>query len=75
MDIRNLLSYSVLISYVPLEITNSHKQNGFEMKVLILVLIPDLHSIIVPQYLQIFNQRPKISIDAIPRLLCPRYQS
>jgi hypothetical protein len=34
-----------------------------------LVLIPDLHSIIVSQLLQIFNQRPKLSVDIIPRLL------
>jgi hypothetical protein len=45
------------------------------MKVLTLVLIPDLHSIIVPQHLQIFNQIPEISVDVIPRLLWPRYQS
>jgi hypothetical protein len=36
-------------------ITNSLKQNGFETKVLTLVLILDLHSIVVPQLLQIFN--------------------
>jgi hypothetical protein len=31
-------------------ISNSHKQNGFETKVLTLVLIPNLHFIIVPQF-------------------------
>jgi hypothetical protein len=40
-----------------------------------LVLIPDLHSIIVPQHLQILNQRPELSVDIIPRLLWPGYQS
>jgi hypothetical protein len=50
------------------------KQNGFQLKVLMLVLIPDLHSVVVPQLLQIFNQRPKISVDVILRLLWPRYQ-
>jgi hypothetical protein len=40
-----------------------------------LVLTPDLHSIVVPQLLQIFNQMPEISIDVIPRLLWPWYQS
>jgi hypothetical protein len=56
-------------------ITNSHKQNGCEMKVLTLVLIRDLHSIFVPQHLRIFNQTPEISVDVIPTLLWPRYQS
>jgi hypothetical protein len=51
--------------------TNSHKQNGFETKVLTLVLVLDLHSVVVPKVLQIFNQRPKISVDVIPRLLWP----
>jgi hypothetical protein len=36
-----------------------------------LVLIPDLHSVIGPQLLQIFNQRPKISVNVILRLLWP----
>jgi uncharacterized membrane protein len=44
------------------------------MKVLTLVLILDLHSIIVPQLLQIFNQMPEISVDVIPRLFWLRYQ-
>jgi hypothetical protein len=35
------------------------------------VLIVDLHSIIISQHLQIFNQRPEISVDIIPRLLWP----
>jgi hypothetical protein len=39
------------------------------------VLIPDLHSVIVPQHLQIFNQRSKISVDVIPRLVWPGYQA
>jgi hypothetical protein len=56
-------------------IINSLKQNYFGLKVLTLVLIQDLHSIIVPQHLQIFNKKPKISVDVIPRLLWPRYQS
>jgi hypothetical protein len=54
-------------------ITNNHK-NGFETKVLTLVLIPDLHSVVAPHLLQIFNQRPEISVDVIPRVLWPRYQ-
>jgi hypothetical protein len=45
-------------------ITNGHKQNGFELKVLTLVLILDMHSIIVTQHLQILNQRPeKVSMS------------
>jgi hypothetical protein len=36
-----------------------------------LVLIPDLHSIIVPQHLHIFSQRPGISVNVIHRLLWP----
>jgi hypothetical protein len=55
------------------KITNSHKQNNFKLKVLMLMLILDLYSNIVSQHLQIFNQKPKIS-DVISRLLCPRYQ-
>jgi hypothetical protein len=39
------------------------------VKVLMLVLIPDLYSIIIPQHLQIFNERPKISVNVILRLL------
>jgi hypothetical protein len=39
------------------------------------VLIPDLHSVVVPQLLQIFIQRPEISVDVILRLLWPRYLS
>jgi hypothetical protein len=39
------------------------------------VLILDLHFMIVPQHLQIFNQRAKISVDVIPRLLLLWYQS
>jgi hypothetical protein len=39
------------------------------------VLIPNLHSIVVPQLIQIFNQRLEISVDVIPRLLWPQYQS
>jgi hypothetical protein len=39
------------------------------------MLILDLHSIIVSQHLQMFKQRPEISVDVIPRLLWPRYQS
>jgi hypothetical protein len=39
------------------------------------VLIPDLHSVVVSQLLHILNQRPKISVDVIPRLLLLRYQS
>jgi hypothetical protein len=31
-----------------------------------LVLILDLHSVVVPQLLQIFNQRPEIIVDVIP---------
>jgi hypothetical protein len=46
-------------------------KNGFELKVLMFVLIPDLHSIIVAQHLLIFNQRTEISVDVIPRLLWP----
>jgi hypothetical protein len=46
-----------------------------KLKVLTLVLIPGLHSMIVPQHLQIFNQRPKISVDVIPNLLWPWYQA
>jgi hypothetical protein len=38
-------------------------------KVLMLVLILDLHYVVVPQLLQIFNHRPEISVDLIPRLL------
>jgi hypothetical protein len=49
-------------------------KNGFETKVLTLVLIPDLHSVVAPHLLQIFNQMPEISVDVIPRLLWPRYQ-
>jgi hypothetical protein len=37
--------------------------------------MPDLHSVVVPQLLQIFNHRPEISVDVIPRLLRPWYQS
>jgi hypothetical protein len=39
------------------------------------VLILDLHSITVPQHLQIFNQRFKISVDVITRLVWPGYQA
>jgi hypothetical protein len=39
-----------------------------------LVLILDLHSIIVSLHLQIFNQRPEISVDVILRLLWHQYQ-
>jgi hypothetical protein len=54
-------------------ITNSQKQNGLQLKILTLMLIPDIHSMIVPYHLQIFNQWPKISVDVIPRLLWPQY--
>jgi hypothetical protein len=72
VGIQNLLSCSIQTSYMPLE---NHKQNGFERKVLMLVLIPDLHSILVPKHLHIFNQSPETRIDVILRLLWPRYQS
>jgi hypothetical protein len=39
------------------------------------VVLSHLHSIVVPQLLQIFNQRLEISVDVIPRLLWPQYQS
>jgi hypothetical protein len=35
------------------------------------MLMSDLHYIVVPQHLQIFNQRPKIILDVIPSLLWP----
>jgi hypothetical protein len=35
------------------------------------MLMSDLHSIVVPQHLQIFDQRPKIILDVILRLLWP----
>jgi hypothetical protein len=38
------------------------------------VLIPDPHSIVVPQLVQIFKQRPEISVDVIPMLLWPLVQ-
>jgi hypothetical protein len=44
------------------------------LKVLTFVLIPHLHSMVVPQHNQIFNQRPEISVDVISRLLWPQYQ-
>jgi hypothetical protein len=40
-----------------------------------LVLILDLDSVVVLKLLQIFNQRSKISVDVIPKLLWPQYQS
>jgi hypothetical protein len=48
---------------------------AFEVKVLMLVLIPDLQPIVVLQLLQIFNQMLEISVNVIFRLLWPRYQS
>jgi hypothetical protein len=68
------VTYSLALSWQVTcrwRIINSHKQNSFKLKVLTLVLIRDLHSIIVTQHLQIFNQRPEISVDVIPRLLWP----
>jgi hypothetical protein len=50
-------------------ITNNHKQNGFKTKVS--RLCSSQTSIVVPQFLQIFNQSPKISVDVIPSLLWP----
>jgi hypothetical protein len=42
-----------------------------KLKVLTLLLIPDLHSIIVLQHLQIFSHRLEISVDVIPSVLWP----
>jgi hypothetical protein len=50
---------------------NAHLQYGLKLKVLTLVLIPNLHLMIVPQHLQIFNQMPEITVDVIPTLLWP----
>jgi uncharacterized membrane protein len=74
VNIHNLLSSLSWQVTCRWRITYNHKQNGLKLKVLTLVLISDLHSIIVPQHLQIFNQRSEKSVNIIPRMVWPGFK-